>query len=199
MPGPIVLAGIGAVRGESTAELVQLAETIGAPVVVAPMAKGVFPEDHPLFAGVLDMACNEIVWEFLDGADLVVTVGFDPVELIKPWRLTVPVLHIDSTPNVDQIYASECEVVGHIGTACAWLAQSWKGEPRWAEAEIGKHRANLRAGYYAGATAGALNPTDVVDSVLAASSAARRSSPPMSDRTSSWSGRAGGVCGQGRC
>ncbi len=58
---PIILAGISAVWSGATASLVRLAETIGAPVVVAPMSKGVMPEDHPLFAGTLDMACNKFV------------------------------------------------------------------------------------------------------------------------------------------
>lgn len=160
---PVLLAGTAAVRSAATAELMQLAEALSAPVVVAPMSKGVFPEDHPLFAGVLDMACNTIVWDFLASADLIVTVGFDPVELIKPWQLQVPVLHIDTTPNIDQIYPSGCEVVGDIRAACSWLAESWKGEPRWDEPTIAAHRARLREGYYAGAVSGALNPTDVVD------------------------------------
>ena len=63
------------------------AEKLGLPVVVSPMAKGVLPEDHPYFAGTLDMACNEVVWSFLKGCDLLLAVGFDAVELIKPWPL----------------------------------------------------------------------------------------------------------------
>jgi acetolactate synthase-1/2/3 large subunit len=165
---PVLLAGIGAVRGRAGSGLTALAEALGAPVVVAPMAKGVLAEDHPLFAGVLDMACNQVVWDFLHGADLVVCVGFDAVELIKPWRVPAPVLHIDSTPNTDQIYVSECELVGDIQALCAELVERWTGQPRWTEAEVAAHRTRLRDAYYAGAVAGALNPTDVVDRVLAA-------------------------------
>ena len=43
------------------------------------MAKGVFPEDHPYFAGVLDMAGYRVVWDLLAGADLILAAGFDPV------------------------------------------------------------------------------------------------------------------------
>lgn len=100
---PVLLAGAGATRCGASDALIRLGEEVGAPVVVSPMAKGVFPEDHPLFAGVLDMACNQVVWEFLAGSDLVVAAGFDPVELIRPWSLSVPVLHVDTTPNTDQI------------------------------------------------------------------------------------------------
>ena len=111
---PVILAGISAVWSGATASLVRLAETIGAPVVVAPMAKGVMPEDHPFYAGTLDMACNAFIWDFLKGADLLLAVGFDAVELIKPWPLTMPIIHIDTVPNTDQIYQADTEIVGDI-------------------------------------------------------------------------------------
>ncbi|NEC88512.1 thiamine pyrophosphate-binding protein [Streptomyces sp. SID12501] len=168
---PVVLAGAGAVRCGASGALLRLAQTVGAPVVVSPMAKGVFPEDHPLFAGVLDMACNQILWDFLAGSDLVVTAGFDPVELIKPWSLAVPVLHVDTTPNTDQVYPSDCEVVGDVSASLDWLTDLWRGEPRWSERDVAAHRRRLRTAYYAGRVAGRLNPTDVIDVV-------RASTPP---------------------
>jgi acetolactate synthase-1/2/3 large subunit len=165
---PVVLAGIAAMRGNATGSLVAFAEATSIPVVVGPMAKGVFPEDHPLFAGVFEMACNQVLWEYLGASDLIITVGFDAVELIKPWSLRVPVLHIDSTPNTDQIYASECECVGDIAATLDWLRSEFHGEPRWAAADVEAHRQTLRDAYYAGRVEGHLNPTDVVDTVRAA-------------------------------
>lgn len=167
---PVILAGIGAARAGATEELERLAETIGAPVVVAPMAKGVLPETHPFFAGVLDMACNKVMWDLLADSDLVLAVGFDAVELIKPWTLRVPVLHIDTLANTDQIYRADVEVVGAIAPTLRWLADEWRGEPRWSEGEVAAHRERLRNAYYAGRVAGALNPTDVLDVVRAAMS-----------------------------
>ncbi|HEX9342712.1 MAG TPA: thiamine pyrophosphate-binding protein, partial [Actinomycetota bacterium] len=167
---PVVLAGIAATRCDASGALVRLAETAGVPVVVAPMSKGVFPEDHPYFAGVLDMACNQVLWDFLAGSDLLVSAGFDPVELLRPWPLTMPVLHVDTTPNVDQIYFSDCEVVGDVAASLDWLTGAWHGEPRWTEREVAAHRDRLRTAYYAGRVEGRLNPTDVVDVMRAATS-----------------------------
>lgn len=165
---PVLLAGIGATRAGATPALVRFAETVSVPVVVAPMSKGVFPEDHPLFMGVLDMACNQVVWDFLAQSDLIIAAGFDAVELIKPWSVTVPVLHIDSTPNTDQIYASDCECVGDISAILDWLTDQWTGQERWSEAEIAAARGALRDAYYEGRVPGRLNPTDVIDIVRAA-------------------------------
>jgi len=165
---PVILAGISAVWSGATASLVRLAQTLGAPVVVAPMAKGVMPEDHPFYAGTLDMACNKFIWDFLKGADLLLAVGFDAVELIKPWPLTMPIIHIDTVPNTDQIYQAELEIVGDIPGMLEAIAAACGSLERWTEAEVAAHRKKLRALYYAGRVEARMNPTDVVDVVRAA-------------------------------
>jgi len=129
------------------------------------MAKGVIAEDHPYYAGTLDMACNALMWDFLKGCDLLLAAGFDAVELIKPWTLSVPAVHIDAVPNTDQIYSADTELVGDIAAILAGIAAGWKGEPRWKPAAVRRHRDALRAAYYAGRVKGKLNPTDVIDAV----------------------------------
>jgi acetolactate synthase-1/2/3 large subunit len=128
------------------------------------MAKGLFPEDHSYFAGVLDMAGYRVIWDFLADADLILAAGFDPVELISPWGLSTPVLHLDTTPNTDQVYASEHEVVGNVAAILDWIAAHWSGEPRRTEQEVAAHRASLRQAWLAGHVPDALNPSDVVTS-----------------------------------
>ncbi|HUK03858.1 MAG TPA: thiamine pyrophosphate-binding protein [Burkholderiales bacterium] len=165
---PVILAGIAAQRANAHAALAELAASAGIPVVVSPMAKGVLAEDGEWYAGTLDMACNELMWSFLKGCDLLLAVGFDAVELIKPWQLDVPTVHIDATPNTDQVYPASLELVGDIGAILAGIVSGWRGEPKWRAADVRAHREALRAAYYAGRVAGRLNPTDVVDAVRAA-------------------------------
>jgi acetolactate synthase I/II/III large subunit len=167
---PVLLAGGAAVRCDAGAALADLAAACGAPVVVGAMGKGVLAEDNPWFAGVLDMAGHRVIWELLGSADLIVTAGFDPVDLITPWRLSAPVLHIDTVPNTDQVYPAAVEVVGHVGAALAWLAASagpGTGS-RWTEAEVAAHRQALHNAYYAGYATGRLNPSEVVTTVRSA-------------------------------
>ncbi len=162
---PILLAGIAAVRAGCGPALQTLAEELGAPVVVSPKAKGILPETHPYFAGTIDMACNKKVWSFLGSADLILAIGFDAVELIKPWQLRVPVVHIDSTANTDQVYPADVEFVGAIPAVLEAFRAAARGGPRWTEAEVGRHRTELFDEYYSGRVAGKLNPSDVVDVV----------------------------------
>lgn len=162
---PVMIVGTAAVRGGATPALVTLSETAGIPVIVSPMAKGVFPEDHPYFAGTLDMACNAFLWDFVKQADLVLNIGFDAAELIKPWQVTAPTIHIDSVPNTDQIYSAEIEIVGSISSVLDTLAREYRGQHKWAESPLAEHRAELRRLMTEGRVAGKLNPTDVIDVV----------------------------------
>lgn len=162
---PVILTGISAHRADATESLKAMSEKLGIPVVVAPMSKGVFPEDHPYFASVVDMACNKIVWDYLKSCDLLLCVGFDPVELIKPWSVDVPAIHIDSTPNTDQIYKAEVEIVGHIPTILDAITAAYSGPAKVSEAAVKKHRAELVKGFYEGRKKGVLNPSDVIDAI----------------------------------
>lgn len=165
---PVIVAGIAASRTGAGAALTAFAEEAAIPVVVAPMAKGVIAEDHPFYAGTLDMACNQLVWDFLAGADLIVAAGFDAVELIKPWTPRARVIHVDTTPNTDQIYQADIELVGDISAALDHLRAEAGSAGRWTEAEVAAQREKLFALYYTGRTPGKMNPTDVVDVARAA-------------------------------
>ena len=160
---PVIVAGMAALRAGASATLRTLAERSGTPVAVSVKAKGVLAEDHPYYAGTVDMACNALMWKFLGSADLILAVGFDPVELIKAWSLPVPVVHIDAVPNTDQIYPADVELVGSISAILQGLADGYHGEPKWQEQEIRAHRDELFAAYYEGRVRGKLNPSDVVD------------------------------------
>lgn len=162
---PVILAGIAAQRANAMASLMRCAERLGAAVVVSPMAKGVFPEDHRLFAGTLDMACNELLWAFLKSADLLLNVGFDAVELIKPWNVNVPTIHIDMVGNTDQIYPAEVEYVGNIPAILDAIAAEFSGDARWNERDLQSHRDEVFALMNSGRVEGKLNPTDVVAAV----------------------------------
>jgi len=61
------------------------------PVLVTYKAKGVMPDEHPWFGGVLTNGALER--PILDRADAFVTVGLDTVELLpRPWTYTQPML-----------------------------------------------------------------------------------------------------------
>lgn len=72
---PVLIYGGAVARGNGWNEAVVLAEALSAPVWVAPAPERMpFPEDHPLFAGVLPFAIGPLS-ERLEGHDLALVVG----------------------------------------------------------------------------------------------------------------------------
>ena len=111
---PLILAGLDANDSAVAVSLRYLAEDWGIPVMVSPKAKGVFREDHPLFLGTIEMLGTAKLYEYIDDADLVLMIGFDPVEFDRDWRASATVIHIGPLPNADRQYDSAVEVVGPL-------------------------------------------------------------------------------------
>ncbi len=77
---PILAVGLGAVHAGVAKEVQALAAKHKIPVVLTPMAKGMLSEGDPSYAGVLFHALSDMVGETHGQADLVIGVGYDPVE-----------------------------------------------------------------------------------------------------------------------
>ena len=142
---PMIFAGLGILRADASQALVALAEKISAPVVVTPKAKGVIPEDHPLFAGVFEMLGDRLILELGAKADVIVACGLDVVEYDKPWIFEAPVVHIDALPNSDEFYPAQVELVGHPRSALAALTEQLVSCQTWTQEEVAAHRRDLWA------------------------------------------------------
>ena len=84
---PVVILGVDLNPSVDPPAVRKFVETLGAPVFATPKAKGIFPEDHPQFFGVCSgLAADAVVVEHFTRADLLIGVGFDPVESDKVWH-----------------------------------------------------------------------------------------------------------------
>jgi len=113
---PAVIVGFQVPRRGAAAEraFVEFAEKLGSPVFASLGAKGTLPEQHPLAAGTFRGVASEKA--LLDGADLLVLVGFDPVEIFTPgiWQHEQPIVSIDEVPYDEGPYLPAVEVVTSI-------------------------------------------------------------------------------------
>ena len=70
------------------------------PVVITPMAKGLIPETHPCYAGVLFHSLSDYLEDIFEKTDLVIGLGYDPVEFnYESWMPDVPLVHFDIRGN----------------------------------------------------------------------------------------------------
>lgn len=94
---PLLAVGLTSARFEITEQLLDFLDSYSIPVLLTPMAKGILPETHPCYAGVLFHALSNKFEELISGADLVIGLGYDPVEFnYESWMPDVPLLHFDT-------------------------------------------------------------------------------------------------------
>jgi len=72
---PLIVAGGGAVSSRAFAEVRDLAELLGIPVMTTPCGRGIIPEDHALALGLVGLYFTEIGERVYGEADLLMTLG----------------------------------------------------------------------------------------------------------------------------
>ncbi len=114
---PVLYVGGGVIRAEASAELLQLAELSGAPVVTTLMARGAFPDSHPQHLGMPGMHGTVPAVLALQESDLIVALGarFDD-RVTGKTALFAPnakVVHVDVDPaEISKIRTADVPIVG---------------------------------------------------------------------------------------
>jgi acetolactate synthase-1/2/3 large subunit len=160
---PAIVVGLDAVAAGASDAVRALAAKLRAPVATLPKSKGLFPEDHPDFAGTLEMAGDDLVVEYLRAADLILMIGVDVVEFDKPWRLSAPIVDIRGMADTEGYYPTEVDLVGPIRDIVRHLADDVPSREPWAESALEQHRADLAA--HIRPTGAAVQPWQVVDAL----------------------------------
>jgi acetolactate synthase-1/2/3 large subunit len=144
---PILVGGMELSRVREPHRLVEFIENQGLPFVLTLHAKGFLPESHPNYAGVIGRARRSDVQSFVAAADLIVAVGYDPVELnYEEWTGDIPVVHIGTQPaEASPDFHLALNAAGDLDGAIAALNGLEASENDWTRDEIDEHRARLDA------------------------------------------------------
>lgn len=115
---PIILAGNGILREEASPQLKEFVDRTGIPVATTFMGKGAIPADSELYLGSVGIQEKDYIICGIDVADLVICIGFDPVEYSpRFWNPEAlkNIVHIHSNhPVVDSSYLPEFILIGSI-------------------------------------------------------------------------------------
>jgi acetolactate synthase-1/2/3 large subunit len=149
---PLVFVGIGVQLDGAEDGFRKFIEKWRIPFIATYKAKGVVPEDHALCLGAtgLSPVIDKIHMAHVRAADLIFTIGFDPVELrsdwMAPWDETKRTVNIDRVPNHHHVFRSAVDCIGSIGGALRVLSRAapTKTPARWPGAELDRYRATLR-------------------------------------------------------
>ncbi len=129
---PLIIVSSGANREEITKELGDFARKTGIYLVHTQMGKGVVPDDcvYSLFA--TGIHARDYVNCGIDGADLIITVGYNIAEY-PPYlwngKLDKKIINIDFVESVpDRYFNPTIEVIGDVASSIRELAASIPGK-----------------------------------------------------------------------
>ncbi|MBU2957663.1 thiamine pyrophosphate-binding protein [Paracoccus sp. 1_MG-2023] len=135
---PIVIMGLDAMNQNAGAAIRDFAQTFGAPVISTYKAKGLIPEDHPLSLGAAGLSpkADRLLLPLLAEADLIICVGYDPIEMRVGWRdpwdpSQVPVIDITAAPNHHYMHQARVNFVADCGATLAALALGVTPRATW--------------------------------------------------------------------
>ena len=173
---PVLYVGGGVIRGKASAELLELAESTGAPVVTTLMARGAFPDSHPQHLGMPGMHGTVPAVLALQEADLLVSLGarFDDrvtgkAALFAP---NAKVVHVDIDPaEISKIRTADVPIVGDVRDVLTDLDAAFHGATSGAKPDIEEwwsYLDGLRTEFplgYAPTTDGLLAPQYVIQRI----------------------------------
>lgn len=142
---PLVVTGLSFTRSEGADHLLAFIEQQGIPFVSTLHAKGHLPESHANWGGVIGRARRTDVQAFVDGADLIVAVGYDPIEInYEEWVGSIPVFHLSTAPTEPEPGVKfEFNQGGDLACALAELAKIPSIPNHWTPDEWHVQRARL--------------------------------------------------------
>jgi acetolactate synthase-1/2/3 large subunit len=123
---PVFYVGGGVIKANAHAELRQLVELLGGPVVTTLMARGAFPDSHPLHMGMPGMHGTVAAVTALQKADLLITLGarFDDrvTGKLSTFAPNAKILHADIDPaEIGKNRHADVAVIGDVKETIAAL------------------------------------------------------------------------------
>ncbi|GAA1833064.1 acetolactate synthase large subunit [Agromyces salentinus] len=128
---PVLYVGGGVIRSRASEELLELAETTGAPVVTTLMARGAFPDSHQQNLGMPGMHGTVPAVIALQEADLLVALGarFDDRVTGKSalFAPNAKVVHVDIDPaEISKIRVADVPIVGDLKDVLGDLVTAYR-------------------------------------------------------------------------
>jgi acetolactate synthase-1/2/3 large subunit len=129
---PLALVGIALDMLKTQPSLLRWLNASRVPVAVTPKAKGLVPETHPLFlATCTGMAGDRLFAEVVAEADLLIGIGFDPVEAIRPFYLQRPFLSVAEYGVAESEWSPALELIGGVPATLEALAGESRPGHTW--------------------------------------------------------------------
>ncbi|HEV7207245.1 MAG TPA: acetolactate synthase large subunit [Mycobacteriales bacterium] len=130
---PVLYVGGGVLKARAAADLRQLAELTGIPVVTTLMARGAFPDSHPQHIGMPGMHGSVAAVTAMQKADLLIALGarFDDrvTGQLATFAPDAAVIHADVDPaEIGKNRVADVPIVGDAGQVIRELLEAIRAE-----------------------------------------------------------------------
>jgi len=151
---PIMVVGLDVLKDGAAEAVRRFANAHSVPVITTYKAKGVIPEDHMLSLGAAGLSpkADAILLPLVAEADLVLSVGYDPIEMRTGWRdpwnpATQRVIDIHAAPNHHYMHHATLSFLADTGATLASLGEGGLVREKWAEGRVADAKAALAAAF----------------------------------------------------
>lgn len=151
---PILIAGVDAVNQSAGRAITDFAESFGVPVLTTYKAKGLIPETHSLALGGAGLSpkADSILLPLLAEADLILCVGYDPIEMRTGWRdawdpARVAVVDITAAPNHHYMHQATVNFVTDCAATLTALSVGISARETWTDGRIAAAKSALSAAF----------------------------------------------------
>ena len=173
---PLMVAGLEVLGlGEAdsaAAEVAAFCRDLSIPLITTYKAKGILPEDDALALGGAGLSpeADKVLLPLMDQADLIIAVGYDPIEMrsgwCDPWD-PAKVIEFSTTPNHHYVHQASQSFIGDIGAGLAALrGEGTAPAASWPGGEAQAARAALKAFFSSDGSWGPTQAIEVARAVL---------------------------------
>ena len=162
---PLIIAGVEVLYQDAQQQVAEICQQYAIPIITSYKGKGILSEDHPLSLGAAGLSpkANRLLIPFMQRADLIILVGYDPIEMRSdwrnPWHKDIKIIELCAQPNTHYMHQADFSFVADIGPSLmalsklrslerpCWeglqlaqikdkLSEAFSGDDRWGPAQL---------------------------------------------------------------
>ncbi len=151
---PVMIVGLDAMNKNAGEAITTFANRFNIPVITSYKAKGLLPEDHPLSLGAAGLSprADRHLVPFIQSADLILCVGYDPIEMRPGWRdiwdaRITRVIDITAVPNHHYMHQASLNIIADCVASLSAIGAEVAPQQTWPGDEIAALKSELAAAF----------------------------------------------------
>ncbi|MEP2922093.1 MAG: thiamine pyrophosphate-binding protein [Sulfitobacter sp.] len=151
---PVMIVGVDAMNEGAGADVTAFAERFNMPVITSYKAKGLLDERHALALGGAGLSprADGVLVPFVQQADLILCVGYDPIEMRPGWRgiwdpRETNVIDITAEPNHHYMHQAGLNIIAECAASLAAISDGLASQDTWPKGEIAAAKSALATAF----------------------------------------------------